>query len=337
MDNLYYIVKKRAYELAQCAVEEQYKLQPAWSAYGSVGYTRAIEDSRYHMLMLASAYALNSPIMLKEYYEWLDILFSHLKLPGNSAFESIRTAAKIIDTKLRLNSTMQSFFASASKDSGKQLIKPSTDITVTAEAQTYYTYIKRNERLQAIRYISELYKKGMQVIDIYTTIFIPIQMLVGTLWHEGKITVAEEHYCTAVTQVALATLYQYFFSGEKKEKTLIATCISGELHELPIRFLADVFEMHDWTTHYYGASTPLSALIEEIEKHKPSLICISATMPFYVPEITEYITTIRAITATPIFIGGRPFSVDPELYKRVGADATAPNALVALELANTLV
>ncbi|HON88021.1 MAG TPA: cobalamin-dependent protein [Spirochaetia bacterium] len=335
MDDIYYIIKSRVYELAQYAVEEQYKIQPAWTSYGSAGYIRALEDSRYHMLMLASSYALNDINMLGNYYSWLDILFKRLKLPANTAFDSLNTAAEIIDTKLRLNDSMKNFVIRITQNSHH--VSSESVLQLSREAQEYYNFITKGNQRQAVNYILDIYKQGMQIIDIYNTIFIPIQSLIGKLWHEGKISVGEEHYCTAVTQVALANLYQFFFTGEKKQHKLIAAAVSGELHELPIRFLADVFEMHNWNTHYYGASTPLPALLQAVSEHKPNLLCLSVTMPFLVPELTEYIATIKKSHASlPIMVGGRPFSINQELYKAVGADAAAETALLALKKAEML-
>ncbi len=334
MNDIYYIVKSRVYEFAQYAVEEQYKMQPAWTSYGSAGYIRALEDSRYHMLMLASSYALDNVHMLENYFSWLDILFKRLKLPANAAIDSLTTAADIIDTKLRLNDAMKNFVAEVSQNAHD--ISSESLSQLSEQAQKYYTFITTGNQRHAVNYILDVYKQGMPIIEIYNTIFIPIQSLIGKLWHKGSISVGEEHYCTAVTQLALANLYQFFFTGEKKQRKLIAAAVSGELHELPIRFLADVFEMHNWATHYYGASTPLPALLQAVNEHKPDLLCISVTMPFLVPELTEYITTIKKSFTIPIMVGGRPFSLNPELYKAVGADATAETALLALKTAETL-
>lgn len=337
MNDIYYIVKSRVYELAQYAVEEQYKIQPAWTSYGSAGYIRALEDSRYHMLMLASSYALDDITMLEHYYNWLDILFKRLNLAPNAAIDSLTIAAETIDIKLRLNDTMKNFVTKALQYFQQDFHNESSEFLKLSEhAQKYYNFITSGNQHQAVNYIVDVYKQGMHLIDIYNTIFIPIQSLIGKLWHEGSISVGEEHYCTAVTQLALANLYQFFFTGVKKQHKLVAAAVSGELHELPIRFLADVFEMHNWTTHFYGASTPLPALLQAINNHKPDLLCISVTMPFLVPELTEYITTIRKSFTIPIMVGGQPFSLNPNLYKAVGADATAETALIALTTAETL-
>ena len=219
MDDIYYIVKSKVYEFAQYAVEEQYKIQPAWTSYGSSGYIRALEDSRYHMLMLASSYALDNVHMLENYYSWLTILFNRLKLPANAAIDSLTTAADVIDTKLHLNDAMKKFVAKASQNyhnTGSESF-----LELSEQAQKYYNFITTGNQRQAVNYIVDVYKQGMPIIDIYNTIFIPTQRLIGKLWHEGSISVGEEHYCTAATQLAIANLYQFFLQEKKSHASLL--------------------------------------------------------------------------------------------------------------------
>jgi len=57
----------------------------------------------------------------------------------------------------------------------------------------------------------------------------------------NEVSVAQEHYCTAATQLIMSQLYPHIFAGEKTERTLIATCVAGDLHEIGIRMVSDLF------------------------------------------------------------------------------------------------
>ena len=50
---------------------------------------------------------------------------------------------------------------------------------------------------------------------------------VGRLWQMNQISVAQEHYCTAATQLIMSQLYPYIFSGERRNRTLIAAYAGG--------------------------------------------------------------------------------------------------------------
>lgn len=58
----------------------------------------------------------------------------------------------------------------------------------------------------------------------------------------AKITVDAEHYCTSVTQMAMAQMYPVLFANERKNKTLLCACPGTELYEMGARMVADLFE-----------------------------------------------------------------------------------------------
>ena len=104
--------------------------------------------------------------------------------------------------------------------------------------------------------ILQAVEQGSPVKDIYQRVFQPTQHEIGRLWQTNQISVAQEHYCTAATQLAMAQLYPYTFSAERSGRRLVAACVSGELHEIGARIVADLFEMAGWDTYYLGANTP---------------------------------------------------------------------------------
>ena len=62
-------------------------------------------------------------------------------------------------------------------------------------------------------------------------------------------------------------------------------------------------------------------------------------MPFHLPAVHYSIRSLRAdpgTATTKILVGGYPFSIVPDLWKRVGADAMAGNAADAVTIANRL-
>jgi len=161
------------------------------------------------------------------------------------------------------------------------------------------------------------------------------------LWQINRITVAEEHFFTAATQLAISQLYPYIFTSAKKELRLVAACVGDELHEVGVRMVADFFEMEGWDTYYLGASNPIGGVIRYIQDIQPQFVAISATMTFHVSAVQEMVHQIKKSPGMPdnlkIMVGGYPFLVARQLWKQVGADAFATNALDAVNLANKMV
>ena len=172
-----------------------------------------------------------------------------------------------------------------------------------------------------------------------TRIAVP-QYEIGRLWQTNRITVAEEHYCTAATQLIMSQLYPQIFASAKNGRTLIATCVAGDMHEIGVRMVADFFEMEGWNTYYLGANAPHSSVVATVIERKADVLAISATISCHVEAIRDLIRVVRQHPSgghVRILAGGYPFNRDPELWRYVGADGSARDAQQAITLANQLV
>ncbi|MCL5780766.1 MAG: B12-binding domain-containing protein [Firmicutes bacterium] len=99
----------------------------------------------------------------------------------------------------------------------------------------------KGERHQASHLILDTVKNGIVIKDLYLHVFQRTQYEIGRLRQSNIITVAQEHYCTAVTQLIMSQLYPYIFRTKKNGLRMVATCVAGELHEIGIRMAADAY------------------------------------------------------------------------------------------------
>jgi len=174
---------------------------------------------------------------------------------------------------------------------------------------------------------------GIPVRDLYLHVFMPVLRETGRLWQTRKISVAQEHYVTGATQMFIALLYPAMLSvsrrGKRRGKTVVAACVSGELHEVGIRMVADFFEMDGWDTDFIGANTPSQSFVATVKDQRADLVAISSTMSFHLLMVHELVMALRSdpeTSKTRIVVGGYPFNIMPDLWKRVGADAYAGSA-----------
>ena len=161
---------------------------------------------------------------------------------------------------------------------------------------------------------------------MYLQVFQRCQREVGRLWQLKQITVAQEHYCTAATQLVMSQLYPYLFALPKNGRRLAAASVGGELHEVGLRIVTDLFEADGWDTLYLGANLPAGGVVQAVEQHRPDLLVISATMTFHLRGVEQLIAQVRSSEAcqgVKVMVGGYPFNVDPDLWRRVGADGHA--------------
>jgi methanogenic corrinoid protein MtbC1 len=156
----------------------------------------------------------------------------------------------------------------------------------------------------------------------------------------NKLSVAQEHYCTAATQMIMSQLYAHIFTSEKNERTMVATCVEGDYHEIGARMVADFFEMEGWNTFYLGANVPAPSILQTLAERQADLIVISATMTYHIRAVRKLIKAIRSSESTAnvkIMVGGYPFNIASELWREVGADAYSASALESVKIAERLV
>jgi methanogenic corrinoid protein MtbC1 len=218
------------------------------------------------------------------------------------------------------------------------LINPAEPLADLADK--YLNALLRGERHSASKLVLDAAESGVKIKDIYLFVFQRVQHEIGRLWQINELSVAQEHYCTAATQMIMSQLYPYIFTSEKNGRTMIATCVEGDYHEIGARMVADFFEMAGWDTMYLGANVPTTGILQTLAERKTDLIIISATMTFHVSAVRELIKAIRysdAAKNVKIMVGGYPFNVEPELWRDIGADAYSSNADAAINVAEQLV
>jgi len=208
------------------------------------------------------------------------------------------------------------------------------------EWQLFMKHLLKSDKKAASDLILNTAEKGISIIDIYKYIIQKSQYEIGRLWQMNIISVAQEHYCTAVTQMIMSQLYPYIFSTEKNGYTLVATCVAGELHELGIRMVADIFELMGWDTYFLGANTPLSSIVETLKSRDADVLAVSASMTFNVGKVKELIGQVKSVEDlknVKIIVGGRPFNISGELWKKVNADGFGSDAEASVETANRII
>lgn len=207
-------------------------------------------------------------------------------------------------------------------------------------ASKYLHFLLNRERHQAARLIYELVEKQEDLRNIYLRIFQESQREIGRLWQTNQVTVAQEHYCTAATQQIMAQLYPHIFAATPGDRKMIMACASAELHELGARMVADFFEMDGWDTYYLGANVPAESILSEVKNSGAHLLGLSVALPDKIPLVANVIEELHSANferPIAVLVGGRPFNVDPELWKKVGADGYAPDARTAIAHADELV
>lgn len=338
-------LREQKTNLARDAVKRQYAMYGVrWESYGDVGHDKSVRDMAYHIDYLVEAVAASDASLFTEYVGWVKALFAGLGFEDDVVIHSLdclRAAMTTAQAEEDLSKAL------AYLDTGREhaAVAPATVPSfITGDhaelAQSYLDLILQGNRQQATQVVLDAVKGGVPVKTIYLDVFQVAQREVGRLWQTNQISVAQEHYCTAATQLIMSQLYPYIFGSTRKGRRFVGTCVGGELHEMGVRMVADFFEMDGWDTYYLGANTPTESIIKTLDEQEADILGVSATMTFHVRQVAELIEAVHRAGVggeTKILVGGYPFNIAPNLWRDIGADGFASNAEAAIQQANALV
>lgn len=336
----------RRAELAEAITARHYELQPDLAArYGAAGRVKCRQDADFHLSYLADAISVDLPALFVDYVAWAKVMLAGRGIPQEDLARNLEVLREVLLRELPAD---QALLAVEYVEIGlRQLPDVSLEIPTRIRqdeplaelAGAYLQALLRGERHVASRLVLEAVESGTSVRDIYLHVFQRAQHEVGCLWQANRLSVAQEHYCTAATQLIMSQLYPYVFAGQRNGHTLVATCVAGDLHEIGVRMVSDFFEMDGWDTFYLGANTPTVSLLRTVEERGADLLAVSATMTFHLRAVKELISAVRGTPSgerLKILVGGYPFNLSPDLWRIVGADAWGRDALESVVVADRL-
>lgn len=202
-------------------------------------------------------------------------------------------------------------------------------------AAEYVAAVLAGSRERARAVVQEARGGGTEIRTLYLELFQPALREVGRLWEENRITVAEEHLATAITQGLMAQLYgELFFEARSSGRSAIAACVDAERHEVGLRMVCDLLEIEGWDTTYLGATVPAESLVALVAARRPDVVALSISLAHHASRLRATIGALRERMgdATPlVIVGGRPFLADPSLREGVGADMVALDAGEAVQ------
>jgi len=340
------ILERRRNELAEALVQREFDRHPELEVrYGPVGREKSLQDAKYHLSFLSEAVGRESPPLFEDYVIWArDMLVARNVLVEDFAFhlevlqgvlrDQLPYECAEVANRYITQGARQLLVAASPEASFVDASQPLGEL-----ASSYLRSLLASDRRTATKLIMDAVEQGTGVHDIYTHVFQPAQYEIGRLWQTNRISVAQEHLCTAATQLIMSQLYPQIFAAEPVHGALVATCVAGDLHEIGLRMVADFLQMDGWDTHYLGANVPTTDVVRTLADTGATRMAISATMTFHLGEVESLIAEVRKLPLGDeirIMVGGYPFLLDPQLWKKVGADGCGRNAQESVNLVRHL-
>ena len=288
----------------------------------------AIADTA--MRYLVQAVAVDEPGVFAQYVTWvcgtseddtmaeifptlLDALSAAIRteIPGPAKHAALRAIETSFDSLKRPMPMRERADIDASTREGKHALQ-------------YLGLLLAGERDGALDIIRAAAEESIPVGTIVEKVILPVQRSVGALWHAGEITIADEHFITATSEMALTVLRPWYPDPVVQDKRVLISTVGGDMHSFGARVASDFFEMDGWETLYLGANTPRQDLLDALVHYRAPVLALAVTSQLHLRPVALLIRSAREDAATRdvrVLLGGRAVDQHLGLGERMGADA----------------
>ena len=166
----------------------------------------------------------------------------------------------------------------------------------------------------------------MSIRSVSTDLNIPALRGVGEGWHEGNISVAQEHVASQVATRLVSRLSAQISRRGVSKGTVVIGTPATELHSLPVMIAADLIRLEGFEALDLGSNLPADSFAEIVAGQQRLIaVAVSVSAPGQVDRIAETIAAIRERVDAPVFLGGA--AIDGDQHARLlGADFGARSA-----------
>ncbi len=133
----------------------------------------------------------------------------------------------------------------------------------------------------------------------------PLVCALGTGWHAGEITAAQEHFGTGVIRGMLAQMRP--FALAESAPVLVVATPAGQLHELGALLAAAAAGNVGWRVIYLGVGLPAVEIAGAVLQARARAVALSVVYPEDDPHLPGEVQRLRTLlpAALPLLVGGR--------------------------------
>ncbi|MBI2680345.1 MAG: cobalamin B12-binding domain-containing protein [Candidatus Solibacter usitatus] len=327
--------------VAQAISDEFFVNHPEWAArYGERGRSICTADTCFHLEFLAGAIEAGSPEAFADYARWTARMLSAREVAAHALDENFVQLGKHLSPKLAPDERewVLTFLArgrAACLQPEPASTAPPTGDRLELTRKVFIAAILAGNRHAALNIVEEALRDGHSHLDIYVGVFTESLRRVGELWELNKISVAQEHMATAITQYAIAAIYPRMVPAAGHRGNMVVTGVAGELHQVGANLVADAMEAHGWTVRFLGTNLPHSSILAAVEEISADMLCISTTIVANLPSVVDLVETVRhkLKESTPkIVLGGAAYRRSSQFAAELGATEGGTDLRRALAL-----
>ncbi|MGE3075890.1 MAG: cobalamin-dependent protein [Dehalococcoidia bacterium] len=151
----------------------------------------------------------------------------------------------------------------------------------------------------------------MDLLSVFEQVAAPVLVEIGRRWHEGSVSVAQEHFATNFIRSRLDMLSRQV-TPLPGAPTVLLACVEGEMHELALLMVAVLLRFQGLRPIYLGQDVPTDALVRTVEDSQPEVIALNATTDASASVVERIVPELlRAAPLSAVVFGGPAFDQAP--------------------------
>ncbi len=192
------------------------------------------------------------------------------------------------------------------------------------------------DEVGAWQVIESAMASGSTPSDVYLKLLTPALVEIGERWHDGTLTIADEHIASAVAGRLIGRLGPRFATRGHRRATVILGSAPGDRHAFPTAILADLLRGQGFHAIDLGPDTPEAMFARTI--HNATKLCavaISASTKESAAQVRSVVAAVRG-TGFDGMVAAGGSAIDSRLAaRRRGADDWANDGAGLIALVET--
>lgn len=181
--------------------------------------------------------------------------------------------------------------------------------------------------------------EGVAATALLYDAMIPALEEVGALFESGVIFLPEMLISANAMKAAMNLLRpQLAKAAAGTIGTFLIGSVAGDIHDIGKNLCGVMLESTGFRVIDLGVNVPSSVFVDEIERHRPDIVGMSAFLTTTVAELANNLTTLEKAglrESVKVMVGGAP--VTAQLAADIGADGYAPDASATARAAKAMV
>ena len=307
-----------------------------YARYGQKGREACAEDLGYHLDFLRPTLETNDLAPFIGYLGWLVQVLHSRGVPQHSVHRSLADLASFFNARLG----SAALPIAAALDAGRAALAagiaaPRYDQPCPArhgEALPYADAALLGERALSMDLLESALAREDSLPRVAVHVIQPAMYEVGRRWQDNKVSVAQEHLATALSQTWMARARALATAAPDNGGRALFTCLAGNHHVMGLRMVADAFELDGWATYNPGADTSIEALLAQVRRIRPHLVGFSVSLPQHLRGVRDAVAGLRADLGGDcprLVVGGLVINQFPRLADWVCAESLGGDAVTA--------